>query len=61
LVWGGHGQADEAWNTDYHRVAGQPREIWRIPEAGHIGGLEARPAQYERRIVGFFNQYLLAG
>ena len=29
------------------------------PGAGHIGGTEARPLEYERRIVGFFDRTLL--
>jgi hypothetical protein len=30
-----------------------------IPEASHTRGLEARPEEYERRVVGFFDRYLL--
>jgi hypothetical protein len=28
-------------------------------EAEHTGGLDARPAEYERRVVGFFDRHLL--
>ena len=38
------------------RAAGA--ELWEIPESGHVGGLEARPEEYERRVVGFFNAAL---
>jgi fermentation-respiration switch protein FrsA (DUF1100 family) len=59
FVWAGKGQADESWNKDLYRAAGSPKQIWRIPEAGHTGGLEAQPAQYERRIVDFYDRHLL--
>jgi uncharacterized protein len=58
FVWGGRGQPDEAWNVDFYRAAGWPKQIWRVPGAGHVGGLDARPAAYERRIVGFFDRHL---
>jgi hypothetical protein len=34
----------------------QPKEV---PGSGHIGGVEAQPAEYERRVVGFFDRTLL--
>lgn len=35
------------------------KTLWYVPEAGHTGALEARPRQYEERVVGFFDQALL--
>ena len=29
--------------------------LWEIPESGHVGGIKVRPAEYERRVVGFFD------
>ena len=49
----GHG---EDLNRGYAAAAGA--ELWEIPESGHVGGLEARPQEYERRVVGFFNAAL---
>ena len=43
----------------YFAAAGQPKAIWRVPGAEHTGGIEARPAEYERRMVGFFDRALL--
>ncbi|MDA0179997.1 hypothetical protein OJ997_06800 [Solirubrobacter phytolaccae] len=37
---------------------GSNAELWEIPESAHIGGLRARPAEYERRVVGFFDRSL---
>jgi hypothetical protein len=48
----------ERLNDVYHRVAGEPKISWRIPESKHVGGIEARPAEYERRVVGFFDAAL---
>jgi pimeloyl-ACP methyl ester carboxylesterase len=39
--------------------AQEPKTLWIIPEAGHIDGLNARPTEYEEKIVHFFDQALL--
>jgi uncharacterized protein len=48
----------EKLNRGYHAAAGANSELWEIPESGHVGGLEARPEEYERRVVGFFDKAL---
>jgi uncharacterized protein len=53
-----HG-AGEDLNRGYARAAGDSATLWEIPESKHVGGLEARPEEYERRVVGFFNEALL--
>jgi len=58
LIEAGHGQGGESLNRLYYRRAGRPKEHWLIPEAHHTGGLDARPAEYERRVVGFFDRAL---
>ena len=52
-----HGVGEEL-NRDYHAAAGANSTLWEIPESGHVGGLEARPEEYERRVVGFFDEAL---
>jgi dienelactone hydrolase len=49
----------EKLNRGYAEAAGESATLWEIPEAGHVGGLEARPEEYERRVVGFFDEALL--
>ncbi len=49
----------EDLNTGYYAAAGEPKTLWEIPESKHTGGLEARPEEYERRVVGFFEAALL--
>jgi uncharacterized protein len=48
----------EELNRLYDKAAGDNVELWEIPESGHVGGLEARPQEYERRVVGFFDRTL---
>jgi hypothetical protein len=49
----------EDLNRGYFRAAGDPKTLWEIPESGHVGGLSARPAEYERRVTRFFDDALL--
>jgi fermentation-respiration switch protein FrsA (DUF1100 family) len=59
LIFATQGQGGEELNPAYYDAAGEPKTLWEIPEAKHTGGLDARPAEYERRVVGFFDRYLL--
>ena len=54
----GHGSGGEDLNRTYYRSAHEPKAIWEIPEARHTQGYSARPAEYERRVVAFFDRYL---
>jgi dienelactone hydrolase len=59
LMYSGHGQGGEIdLNPVYHRAAGPSSTLWEIPGAGHTGGLRAQPAEYERRVVAFFDDAL---
>jgi uncharacterized protein len=53
------GNATEVLTPEYHRVAGSNASLWGIPDAKHIKGIEAQPREYERRVVGFFDDALL--
>ena len=59
LIHAGHGQGGESLNPRFFEAAGEPKSLWTIPEAGHTGGIEARPAEYERRMIAFFDQTLM--
>lgn len=60
LIYGEDGQEIErVLNPVYYAAAGQPKELWEVPGAGHTSGLEAQPEEYERRVVGFFDAHLL--
>jgi hypothetical protein len=59
IIWAPHGVDTETLNPEYFKAAGEPKTLWAIPEAKHVGGLAARPAEYERRVIGFFDDALL--
>jgi predicted alpha/beta hydrolase len=59
LMYSGKGQGGEIQlNPVYHRATGETATLWKIPGAGHTGGIRAQPAEYERRVVGFFDRAL---
>jgi hypothetical protein len=59
IIWAPNGGNAETMNPEYRRLAGGPSAIWAIPDALHVQGITARPAEYERRVVGFFDDALL--
>jgi hypothetical protein len=61
LIYTPHGQGAETLNPTFYAAAGEPKTVWEIPEASHTGGLTARPKEYERRVIAFFNRSLLRG
>jgi hypothetical protein len=60
LIYAGRGGGGEELNPDYYEAASAPKTLWKIPEAGHVGGYQARPREYEQRVIGFFDRALLA-
>lgn len=40
-------------------AAGQPKELWIVPEVGHGGYWQRWPEEYEEKIIGFFDRYLI--
>jgi pimeloyl-ACP methyl ester carboxylesterase len=60
LIYADPGQGGESVRQPkYLAAAGEPKEIWRVPGAGHTGGLDAQPQEYERRVIAFFDDALL--
>jgi uncharacterized protein len=60
FIYGEHGQDGERnLNPTYYRSAREPKAIWEVPGSGHTGGINARPKEYERRVIGFFDRALL--
>ena len=60
LISAGHGGGGEELNADYYRAAAAPKEKWVIKESRHVGGFQARPQEYERRVTRFFERALSA-
>jgi dienelactone hydrolase/uncharacterized membrane protein len=59
LIAAPHSANGEDLNRGYYQAAGEPKTLWEIPESRHTGGIEARPVEYERRVVSFFDEALL--
>jgi hypothetical protein len=59
LIEAANGHPDEVLNAVYQRMAGGTSTLWRVARGGHTGALAAAPAEYERRVVGFFDRSLL--
>jgi fermentation-respiration switch protein FrsA (DUF1100 family) len=59
LIYAGRSGAGEELNVDYFRAAGRPKVLWKIARAGHVGGYQASPREYERRVIAFFDRALL--
>jgi uncharacterized protein len=51
------GHPDEVLNRVY--AANSGASLWELESGGHTGALSARPREYERRVVGFFDRVLL--
>jgi hypothetical protein len=43
----------------YYAAAREPKVLWTVPGSKHTGGMEARPTEYERRVIDFFDHFLL--
>jgi hypothetical protein len=59
LIWAPNGGNRETMNPVYQRLIGPSAQIWAIDDARHIKGLQTHPEEYERRVVGFFDEALL--
>jgi fermentation-respiration switch protein FrsA (DUF1100 family) len=62
LVYGENGQngTETKPNKLFYAAAHEPKRIWEVPNGQHIAGITTEPAAYERRIIGFFHEALLA-
>jgi fermentation-respiration switch protein FrsA (DUF1100 family) len=59
LIYVGRGGGGEELNQEYFDSALEPKTLWKIDEAGHVGGFDARPRAYEARVISFFDAALL--
>ena len=58
LLISGERGAEYDFNVAYAAAAGGPAEHWNMPDVAHTGGLRARPADYERRVLAFLGRRL---
>jgi hypothetical protein len=61
VIWAPNGGNIEHMSKEYYRLASSSsKQIWAMPTAKHVGGIRDQPKEYERRVVGFFDDALLA-
>ena len=46
------------FNIPYNKAARGPVEHWNLPGARHTDAIRDRPADYQRRVVAFFDEAL---
>ena len=61
VIWAPNGGNQETMSRVYYRLTRWPKQIWAMPTASHMAGISNRPAEYERRVLGFFDHYLVEG
>jgi fermentation-respiration switch protein FrsA (DUF1100 family) len=62
LIYAREGQGGEQeLNPRFYAAAREPKTLWGIVGSAHTGGISARPREYERRVVQFFDRALLEG
>jgi uncharacterized protein len=61
LIYGENGQGgtEEKPNRGFYAAADEPKQIWEVRNGQHIAGITTEPAEYERRVIGFFDRTLL--
>ena len=59
LISSGEGRAADLARIFFDQ-AGQPKDFWQVPEAGHGWISFKQPEEYQQRLCGFFQQHLLA-
>jgi len=55
----GQGGTETKPNRGFYEAAHEPKQIWEVPNGQHIAGITTQPAEYERRVIGFFDRALL--
>ena len=59
LVAAGGFPSEIDFNRHYAEVANEPFEYWELPDVDHTAAVRERPREYERRVIGFFDEALL--
>jgi fermentation-respiration switch protein FrsA (DUF1100 family) len=55
-----HGDQDQ-YLPDFdelYAAAKEPKELWRLPDAGHTTASQIYPEEHARRVIEFFTRYL---
>jgi fermentation-respiration switch protein FrsA (DUF1100 family) len=55
----GQGGTETKPNRGFYEAAGEPKQIWEVPNGQHIAGITTEPEEYEQRMIGFLDDALL--
>ena len=55
----GPGGGEYGLGQMYAEAAREPVEFWGLPEGQHTAAIREQPEEYERRVIGFFDDALL--
>jgi predicted acyl esterase len=58
FIYAEQGQGGEQLTPEYYDAAREPKQLWRTA-GSHVGGYNADPEEYARRVTTFFDQALL--
>jgi pimeloyl-ACP methyl ester carboxylesterase len=58
LIAGGGNPLEVAFNELYADTLGNRAELWIAPQAEHVGAFRKYPAEYEQRVIAFFEAAL---
>lgn len=61
FIAAGEENLEVAYNTLFAEALDGRASLWTVPEVPHTGAFAAHPADYEGRVVGFFEEHLLNG
>jgi fermentation-respiration switch protein FrsA (DUF1100 family) len=61
LVAGTQNRGEQRVLRKYYAAAGKTATLWEVAEAGHIGSWSARPDEYKRMALAFFDREMLGG
>ena len=61
IATGGNLAGERDFNRIYAEAAREPVELWDLPDVDHTAAIRQRAEEYERRVVGFFDDALLDG
>jgi dienelactone hydrolase len=56
-IYAKQGHGGEVLSEDYYDLATGPKQLWQI-DGPHIRGIEAEAAEYERRVIAFYDNAL---
>lgn len=58
LIAGAQNRYEVRFTQNYYDHAGEPKDLWTIPDAGHGDKWQLHPQEYEEHVSSFFDRWL---